>query len=600
MGIFRNMARKDSEEKQKQRFDKSSIKKLRGIFRFMMPYKGVFTLGLISLFFSSTILLALPKLIGVLMDTAQGKATIPWLPDLTSVGLALMGVLFFQSIFSFLRVYFFAKVNENAIADIRGALYKKFMSLPMSFYDKNRSGELFSRITSDVSVLQDTFSTTLAELFRQVATLVFGVGILFFENPKLSSVMILTFPLLIVFAIIFGKFIRKLSKGTQDALAKANIVVEETIQSIGTVKTFANEAFEINRYNNNLSKVVKIALKSATYKGTFISFIIFVLMGGILGVLWYGTYMVSVNEITIGSLTTFVLYTMFIGGSMAGLGDIYGTLQKAVGATDRIEEILAANSEHEVNKESISRLEGKITFKNVKFSYPTRKEIEVLKGINLEIEKGEKVALVGKSGGGKSTIAQLLQRFYDIDSGELLIDGKSASDYNLIGFREHVGVVPQEVLLFGGTIAENIAYGDPEASEAEIIEAAKKANALNFIESFPEGMQTLVGERGVKLSGGQRQRIAIARAILKDPAILILDEATSALDIESEKLVQDALETLMEGRTSLIIAHRLSTIRNAHKIAVLQEGKIAEIGNHNDLISESDGAYAKLIQMQEY
>ncbi|MBD0402806.1 ABC transporter ATP-binding protein [Flammeovirga sp. EKP202] len=594
------MARKDSGEKKKQRLDKGSIKKLRGIFRFMMPYKGVFTLGLISLFFSSTILLALPKLIGVLMDTAQGKVTIPWLPDLKSVGLALMGVLLFQSIFSFLRVYFFAKVNENAIADIRSALYQKFMSLPMSFYDKNRSGELFSRITSDVSVLQDTFSTTLAELFRQIATLVFGVSILFYENPKLSSIMILSFPILIVFAIIFGKFIRKLSKSTQDELAKANIVVEETIQSIGTVKTFANEEFEIKRYGNNLSKVVDIALKSATYKGTFISFIIFVLMGGILGVLWYGTYMVSVGEISIGSLTTFVLYTMFIGGSLAGLGDIYGTLQKAVGATDRVEEILVANSEHEIDKETIPKLEGKISFKNVKFSYPTRKEIEVLKGVNLEIEKGEKVALVGKSGGGKSTIAHLLQRFYEIDSGDLLIDGKSSKDYNLIGFRQHVGVVPQEVLLFGGSIAENIAYGNPEATEAEIIDAARKANALEFIQSFPEGMETLVGERGVKLSGGQRQRIAIARAILKDPAILILDEATSALDIESEKLVQEALETLMEGRTSLIIAHRLSTIRNAHKIAVLEEGQIAEIGNHNDLISEAEGAYAKLIQMQDY
>ncbi|WP_044207401.1 ABC transporter ATP-binding protein [Flammeovirga sp. OC4] len=594
------MARKDSGEKKKQRLDKGSIKKLRGIFRFMMPYKGVFTLGLISLFFSSTILLALPKLIGVLMDTAQGKVTVSWLPDLKSVGLALMGVLLFQSIFSFLRVYFFAKVNENAIADIRRTLYQKFMSLPMSFYDKNRSGELFSRITSDVSVLQDTFSTTLAELFRQIATLVFGVSILFYENPKLSSIMILSFPILIVFAIIFGKFIRKLSKSTQDELAKANIVVEETIQSIGTVKTFANEEFEIKRYGNNLSKVVDIALKSATYKGTFISFIIFVLMGGILGVLWYGTYMVSVGEISIGSLTTFVLYTMFIGGSLAGLGDIYGTLQKAVGATDRVEEILAANSEHEIDKETIPKLKGKISFKNVKFSYPTRKEIEVLKGVNLEIEKGEKVALVGKSGGGKSTIAHLLQRFYEIDSGDLLIDGVSSKDYNLIGFRQHVGVVPQEVLLFGGSIAENIAYGNPEATEAEIIDAARKANALEFIQSFPEGMETLVGERGVKLSGGQRQRIAIARAILKDPAILILDEATSALDIESEKLVQEALETLMEGRTSLIIAHRLSTIRNAHKIAVLEEGQIAEIGNHNDLISESEGAYAKLIQMQDY
>lgn len=593
------MARKNSGEK-KQRLDKSGLKKLKGIFRFMMPYKGSFTLGMISLFFSSTVLLAFPYLTGSLIDTAQGKATIPWLSDLTHVGLALMCILLVQSIFSFARVYFFAVVNENAMADLRRELYQKFMSLPMSFYDKNRSGDLFSRLTADVSVLQETFSTTLAELIRQVATLIFGIAILFATNPKLTLFMILTFPILIVFAIIFGKFIRNLSKKTQDALAKANIVVEETLQSIGTVKTFANEDYEVKRYSSTLDIVVNIALKSATYKGAFISFIIFVLFGGIVGVLWYGSYLVSQNTITVGDLTSFVLYTMFIGGSIGGLGDIYGAIQKAVGATERVQEILEAETEHEIDKETIPKLEGNIKFNNVKFSYPTRKEIEVLKGVDLEINKGEKVALVGKSGGGKSTIAHLLQRFYNIDSGDLLIDGKSSKDYNLIGFRKHVGVVPQEVLLFGGSIAENIAYGNPEATQNEIFEAARKANALDFIESFPEGMNTLVGERGVKLSGGQRQRIAIARAILKDPAILILDEATSALDIESEKLVQDALETLMEGRTSLIIAHRLSTIRNAHKIAVLEEGQITEIGNHDDLINEDDGAYAKLIQMQEF
>ncbi|OHX68194.1 ABC transporter ATP-binding protein [Flammeovirga pacifica] len=593
------MSRKDSGEK-KARLDKKGIQKLRSIFRFMLPYKGTFSMGIISLFFSSTILLALPRLTGELIDTAQGKGTIPWLEDLTQVGLALMAVLFVQSIFSFARVYFFAIVNENAMADLRRTLYQKFMSLPMSFYDKNRSGELFSRITSDVSVLQDMFSTTLAELFRQLATLLFGIAILFTLNPKLTLFMVLTFPVLIVAAIIFGKFIRKLSKGTQDALAKANIVVEETLQSIGTVKTFANEDYEVTRYSHTLTGIVKIALKAATFKGTFISFIIFALMGGIIGVLWYGTYMVSLQEITVGNLTSFVLYTMFIGGSIGGLGDIYGNIQKAVGATERIEEILDAEAEHQIDKENVPRLKGDITFKNVVFSYPTRKEIQVLKGVNLSINQGERVALVGKSGGGKSTIAQLLQRFYAIDSGDILIDGKSTQDYNLMGYRKHVGVVPQEVLLFGGSIEENIRYGNPEASQEAVIAAAKKANALEFIESFPEGFDTLVGERGVKLSGGQRQRIAIARAILKDPAILILDEATSALDIESEKLVQEALETLMEGRTSLIIAHRLSTIRNADKIAVLENGSIKEIGKHEELMQKESGAYNKLIQLQEF
>lgn len=583
------------EPEEKRKLNKQNLSKLGGIFRFLMPYRWAFFSGLIFLLFSSLTLLTFPFVAGKLIDTAQGGEWV--VSDVNSIALILIGILAVQSIFSFFRVWLFAWVSERSMRDIRSALYSRLVRLPMSFFDKRRTGELISRITSDVSQLQDTFSTTLAELFRQVITLVAGIGFLLFNTPKLTLFMLGTFPVLILIAMVFGKFIRRLSKKTQDELAAANVIVEETLQSITTVKSFVGESYESNRYSKGLEKVLGVALTTAKYRGAFISFIIFALFGGIVGVMWYGASLVASGEMSVGELVSFVLYTTFIGGSIAGLGDIYSLLQKAIGSSERVLEILDEKAEEESGITSTNFL-GEIQFEKVRFRYPTRPEVEVLKEVSFRIKPGEKVALAGHSGAGKSTIIQLLSRFYEVDQGSIQVDGREVKDWDLKALRSKIGIVPQEVLLFGGSIRENIAYAKPEASEEEIILAAKKANAWQFIVQFPEGLDTLVGERGVKLSGGQRQRVAIARAILKDPAILILDEATSSLDAESESLVQEALDELMKGRTTLIIAHRLATIRKVDCIYVLSEGKIVEQGSHQELLQNSAGFYSNLVRLQ--
>jgi len=584
------------EEAEKRKLNKKNLSQLGGVFQFMLPYKGTFFLGLVFLLLSSLLLLTFPYVAGKLIDTASGEL---WIyNDINSIAVLLLCILFVQSIFSFFRVWLFASVSERSMRDIRLALYRRLVSLPMAFFDKRRTGELISRITSDVTLLQDTFSVTLAELFRQMITLLAGVVFLIFTTPKLTLFMLATFPVLVVIAMVFGRFIRRLSKTTQDELATANVIVEETLQSIMTVKSFTGEEYESRRYGKGLNRVVAVALKTAGFRGAFISFIIFALFGGIVAVMWYGAVLVSEGEMSIGDLVSFVLYTTFIGASIAGLGDIYGQVQKAIGSSERVLEILEEVPERSLPVSASQNVEGNITFDRVTFRYPTRPDATVLNDISFKINAGEKIALVGSSGAGKSTIVQLLMRFYDVSGGRILLDDHEITDWNLKQLRSNMGIVPQEVLLFGGSIRENIAYAKPTATEEEIILAAKKANAWQFVEKFPEGLDTLVGERGVKLSGGQRQRIAIARAILKDPAILILDEATSSLDAESESLVQEALDGLMKGRTTIVIAHRLATIRKVDRIFVLKSGKIVEEGNHQELSLQDGGFYAKLVRLQ--
>ncbi|HNP96447.1 MAG TPA: ABC transporter transmembrane domain-containing protein [Cyclobacteriaceae bacterium] len=591
------MAKRDTESgENKPKINKEGFARLIGIFRFVKPYRSVLIIGIVCLMLSSITLLSFPYFAGKLLDVASGKGGF-FLTSINHIALALIGILLVQSVFSFIRVYTFAIVSEKTLADIRLSLYEKMLWLPMKFFDERRVGELISRITSDVGTLQDTFTVTLSELLRQIVVLIAGTVVIFVLTPKLTLFMLLTFPLLVLAALFFGKFIRKLSKKTQDQLASANVIVEETLQSVSVVKAFTNELFETLRYKKSLKEVVRVALHASKYRGLFISFTILALFGGIVAVSWYGALLVQSGDVTVGELFSFVLYTTFIGGSIAGLGDIYGQLQKSIGASERVLEILSERDERG-KVESELKLKGDIRFSNVDFAYPTRKDVGVLHQVSFHIAPGEKIALVGPSGSGKSTITSLLLRFYQGTKGSILVDETDINLYPLTGYRSNIAIVPQEVILFGGSIRENIAYGNPEASDKEIEEAATKANAMEFIQSFPEKLDTLVGDRGVKLSGGQRQRIAIARAILKDPKILILDEATSSLDAASERLVQHALERLMEGRTTIVIAHRLSTVRKVDRILVVNEGRIAESGTHYELSSLNNGIYSNLLKLQ--
>lgn len=591
--------KKDRKDNTKVKLNRDSITKALKVFGYVLPYRWSFVAGMIVLTIGSLLFLVVMRTPGEFFNIINGEPEYGL--NLNQLFLVLMLLLAVQGVFSYLRVQLFAFVSEKSMADLRTNLYHRLVTLPISFLEKRRVGELTSRMTNDITEVQQVVSITLAEFLRQLIILVGGIGFIIFAMPRLALIMLATFPVVVIMAMIFGRFIRKLMRERQDQLAKTNVVVEETMQSIQTVKAYTNEWFEIQRYGANLKEAVRISLRAAHMRGLFAAFIILVMFGALFFIMWRAAILVQNGYMKEGDLLDFVVYTAVIGGAIASLGGLYTTIASAVGATERILNILEQEPEIEEvarGAEMKERFTGDIRYENVHFSYPSRHDVEVLKGITFEIAAGQKVALVGGSGAGKSTIVQLLLQFYKVEQGDIKIDGRSIQDYDLITYRQNMAIVPQEVLLFGGTIAENIRYGRPDATEAEIIEAARKANAWEFIQSFPEGLNTLVGERGVKLSGGQRQRIAIARAILKDPVILLLDEATSSLDAESEKLVQDALNELMKGRTSIIIAHRLATIRDVDCIYVIEDGRIIESGTHAELSMIEDGTYNALAKLQ--
>lgn len=582
-----------------KKITKDGLKRAKRVLRYIYPYKLYFIIGMALIIVGNSIFMLIPGVCGELVNVATGKGEYGF--GLNQLGLFLFCLVITQAALSFVRTIALAIVSEKGMADMRKDLYDRLISQPMHYYENNRVGEITSRITTDVEQLQSTFAITLPEFLRQIVTLVIGISILAYLTPQLSLFMLMTFPVVVIAAMIFGRYIRKLSRNRQNALAETNTVVEETMHNFSIVKSFTNEWFESNRYINKVKEIVEISLKFAKVRGLFFAFIISLLFGTILFILWKGAWMVNDGIMEAGYLLSFVIYTAVIGGAIAGLGNLYAQIASAIGATDRVLDILERDNEVEIkdiHKASYEKLNGKIEFKNVRFTYPSRPDIEVLKDVSLKVETGRNIALVGQSGSGKSTIAQLLMKFYDISSGTILLDDKPIDDYELLSLRKQIGVVPQEVQLFGGTILENIRYGNPYATEAQVMDAAEKSNSLEFIQKFPEGLNTVIGERGIKLSGGQRQRIAIARAILKDPKILILDEATSSLDAESEKIVQAALDQLMEGRTSIIIAHRLATIKNVDCIYVLDNGGIAEAGTHDQLIQNEDGIYSNLASLQ--
>jgi ABC-type multidrug transport system fused ATPase/permease subunit len=567
------------------------LKKLNKIFAYLRPQRKLWALGFLFLLITMVTSLLFPKLLGGLMGSTP--------TNLRDNMLQMMGLLVIQSIASFFRVVIFVMVTERALAAIREDLYGHLIHLPMSFFSAKRVGELNSRVASDTAQIGETLTTTLAELLRGISMVIGGIAILAFTSIKLTLFIVGVIPPLIIVTIIFGKFIRKYSKSVQDEVAASNTIVEETFAGIQTVKAFANEAWERSRYATRIKEVVGLAVKGGYYRGAFASFITFGLFGAIALVIWFGAGMVHDGELAADKLNEFILYALFIGGSIGGLASVYAQLQKAIGATETIFDLMEEQTEMIVDRvETVAVEIGDIVFNQVEFSYPSRSDVQVLNGLSFKIPKGKTIALVGKSGSGKSTIASLLMRFYHLEQGGILSNSKPLNEVDLAAWREELALVPQDVLLFGGSIKENIAYGKTDASEAEIIAAAQQTNAWEFIQGFPEGLETTVGERGVQLSGGQRQRIAIARALLKDPQLLILDEATSALDSESEFLVQEALDRLMQGRTSVVIAHRLSTIRNAHEILVINEGQITERGTHDQLLNLG-GTYSELVRLQD-
>lgn len=516
--------------------------------------------------------------------------------EINRVITTLLIILSIQAFVAYWRVRGFIKAGESALCDLRQDVFARLVRLPMPWFTERRTGEVESRFSADLGILQETLITTVPQMVRQSVTFFGGLVFIFIASVKLSLFMLAMIPVVVLVVAIVGRKIRGWSRDAQDQLAQSNIVAGEAVQGIADVKSYSNETFEEDRYRSALDQYLSTVIKGSKARAMFVGFIIFILFGTISVVVWFGAGMMASGEIKPDEFTRFILFSIFVGASLGSLPDIMSQLQKTEGATERIREIL--NHEIEDDREKgVETLQGGLAMMNVAFAYPTRKESKVLNGVSFKVAAGERVALVGPSGSGKSTVFSVLLGFYDPDEGDMAFDDRAAAEIPVASRRAAMAVVPQEVLLFGGTIRENIAYGRPGASEEEIMEAAKKANAHEFISEFPEGYDAMVGPRGIKLSGGQRQRIAIARAVLADPRILLLDEATSALDSESERLVQEALDELMKGRTSLIIAHRLATVKEVDRILVLQDGIVAEQGSHAELM-EHDGTYRLLADTQ--
>lgn len=594
-------------EKSKVKLTKDSYIKARKFFHYLRPYGFSYLIGWVFLILSTSAGLLFPYLMGKLLGGTTGSFTssadsikLISLDNINAVAIALFILFGFQSLFSFFRVIIFTNVTENALRDLRNDAFSRLIYMPMDFFNRNKVGELTSRLSADITQVQETMKTTIAEFFRQVVIIAGSILFLLFISWKLALIMLATVPVMAIIAVFFGRFIRRLSKEAQDFSAESNSIVEEALTGISNVKSFTNEIFILKNYKKSSQQIRDLNVKSGIWRGIFVSFIIFCLFGAIVFIIWRGLLMTqgANPELSSEGFFQFIMFTMMMGASVGSIPELYASIQKAIGATENLMNIISEKSELELHQGKLKpEIKGNVSFESVSFTYPQRSDLEVLNNISFSSSANQTIALVGSSGSGKSTIASLILQFYPLMKGKILFDGVPGNEIETEYLRQHMAIVPQEVILFGGTIRDNILFGNPEATEDQIIEAARKANAWEFISGFPEGLDTQVGDRGIQLSGGQKQRIAIARAIIKDPTILILDEATSALDSESERLVQDALEKLMEGRTSFVIAHRLSTIKNADKILVVQKGEIIESGTHDELV-QLNGTYTKLVNLQ--
>jgi ABC-type multidrug transport system fused ATPase/permease subunit len=580
---------------------KKPLSSHRWVLGYLMREKRIFLPSLAALFFTAILSLAFPyylkELIGNPADALlKGADPADVVVKANHVVLMLVSVLAVQSLIAFFRVQGFIRSGEAALNHLRRDIFAHLVKLPIRFYQEQRSGALSNRVSADLGIVRDTLLNAVPQAVRHTVILIGGIIFIFIASWKLSLIMLGSVPVVVLAIAFFGRKVRGFSRDAQDSLAEAGTVIEETTQSIADVKAFGNEEFEYNRYNRALDSFFAVSLRGARHRAAFLSFIIFALFGTIAFVTWYGSRMYAHGEIGWTNFAAFILFSIFVGASLGSFPEIISQFQQTAGATDRLREIIDTPTER-VNGETDILLQGSLGFKRVNFRYPSRPEALVLNEVDFQVEPGQRIALVGPSGAGKSTVFSLILGFHPPESGRILFDDVNAAEIGLPCLRAQMAIVPQEVLLFGGTILENIEYGNPGASREDIIRIATMANAHDFINALPDGYDTVVGPRGTKLSGGQRQRIAIARAILANPRILLLDEATSALDSESERLVNEALERLMEGRTSLVIAHRLSTVRHADKILVFNHGKIVESGTHEELLAR-DGTYKLLVETQ--